>query len=167
MNITIIYGSDSGTTGDIAEKIAGGLNATVKVIDVARVENSDFEEAENLILGSSTWGEGDLQDDWDGFIEALDDIDLSNKKVAVFGLGDQESYGDSFVGAMGTIYEKAKERGATMVGGGVSPEGYTFEESIALVDDVFVGLPLDEDNQDELTDERIAAWCAQLQKEFA
>jgi len=167
MEITMIYGSDGGNTEDIATQIADKLDATVKSIDVSKATADDFTQAQNLILGTSTWGEGDLQSDWEDFIDELDSIDFSGKKVALFGLGDQDGYGDSFVGAMSLLYEKVKEKGATIVGGGVSTDGYDFEESEAVIDGTFVGLPIDEDNQSDLTEERIDNWTTQIQKEFA
>lgn len=90
MQITIIYGSSGGATGDVAESIAEKLSAETNVVDIANASNSDFEDATHLILGTSTWGDGELQDDWDDFFSNLDDIDFSGKKVAFFGLGDQD-----------------------------------------------------------------------------
>lgn len=167
MKIDIIYGSDGGNTSDIAELVASKIDGETNVIDVANAKEEDFTGADVLILGSSTWGEGDLQDDWDSFIEEFASYDLGGKKVALFGLGDQEGYGDSFVGAMGTIYEIAKATGATIIGDGVSTDGYEFEESTAIVDGKFVGLPIDEDNQGELTDQRVSAWVEKLQTQLS
>ena len=47
-------------------------------------------------------------------------------------------------------------------------QGYEFEDSKALTEDkqFFVGLPLDDENQLELTDEFIARWCTQVITEF-
>ena len=45
--------------------------------------------------------------------------------------------------------------------------GYTFDSSIAVVDGKFVGLPLDEVNEDSKTDERISAWAEQVKQEIS
>ncbi len=56
-------------------------------------------------------------------------------------------------------------KGCQLVGK-VSTDGYEYDESRAEVDGQFVGLPLDEENQSNLTDERIKHWVEQLKNEF-
>lgn len=107
-----------------------------------------------------------IQDDWETFYDnELDSIDFSGKKVAYFGEGDQDGYADSFQDAMGMLEEKIAELGGETAGYW-STEGYSFSESKAVRDGKFVGLALDEDNQSELTEERIKRWVAQLKQEF-
>ncbi|HCF81598.1 MAG TPA: flavodoxin, partial [Porphyromonadaceae bacterium] len=118
------------------------------------------------ILGISTWGVKDLQDDWSDFYHKLEKMDLTGKTVALFGLGDSFIYPDSFVDAMGILYETVSEKGATTVGE-VSPDGYQFDYSRALKNGVFVGLPLDEDNDADLTDERIEKWVESLKEHLS
>lgn len=156
MNTTIVvYGSSTGTCEAIAEKIAEKLGC--ESINVQELTSEVIENNQNLILGTSTWGAGELQDDWYDGIEVLKDADLSDKTIALFGCGDCESYGDTFVGGIGELYNAIKESGAQFVGF-VSTDGYTFEDSEAVVDGQFVGLPLDDVNEDDKTDERINAW---------
>jgi flavodoxin I len=116
---------------------------------------------ENLILGTSTWGAGELQDDWYDGLKVLQSADLTGKVIALFGCGDCESYGDTFVGGLGELYDGIKQSGARIVGS-VSTDGYTFDDSAAVVDGKFVGLPLDDVNEDNMTDGRIDAWIAQI-----
>ena len=118
----------------------------------ARVSDHD-----NLILGTSTGGAGELQDDWYDGINQLKSVGLSGKTVALFGCGDAESYPDTFCGGMKELYDAAKEAGANVLEG-VSTEGYTFDDSDAVVDGKFVGLALDDVNEDDKTEERIDAW---------
>lgn len=166
MKITIIYGSDTGNTQSAAEQIAERLaDKSPNLVEVEQASADDFEGADVLFLGTSTWGFGDLQSGWDDFFGTLDDIDLSGKKVALFGLGDGASYPDSFVTAMGLLYDKVIERGATVIGK-VATDGYDYESSEAERDGMFVGLPLDEDNESDQTEERIEAWVASLQSEL-
>jgi len=151
----VIYGSTTGTceaiAGQIAEKLGG-----VECINVADMTADTVAENDNLILGSSTWGAGELQDDWYDGVETLKGADLSGKTVAIFGCGDAESYGDTFCGAMAEIYNAVKDN-ATVVGA-VAADGYTFDDSEAVVDGKFVGLALDDVNESDKTEERIDAW---------
>lgn len=156
MNKTIvIYGSSTGTCQAIAEKIAGKLG--VETLDVQNLDASVVEANDNLLLGTSTWGAGELQDDWYDGLKVLQGADLTGKTIALFGCGDSESYGDTFVSAIGELYNGLKDSGAKFVGS-VSVDGYSFSDSEAVVDGKFVGLPLDEVNEDNLTDGRIDAW---------
>ncbi len=156
MNKTIvIYGSSTGTCQELAEKIAGKLG--VEAINVQDLSADIVKENTNLILGTSTWGAGEMQDDWYDGIKVLQASDLAGKTIAIFGCGDCESYGDTFVGGMGELYNGIKDSGATFVGQ-VATDGYTFDDSDAVIDGEFIGLPLDEVNEDDKTDERIDNW---------
>ena len=84
-----------------------------------------------------------------------------NVLVALFGCGDCESYGDTFCAAMGEIYDALKDSGAEFVGR-VSTDGYTFDDSAAVVDGRFIGLALDDVNEPDKTDDRIAAWTESI-----
>ena len=160
MNKTIVvYGSSTGTCEAIAEKIASKLG--VEVMNVQDLTAEVVAENQNLILGTSTWGAGELQDDWYDGLNILKSADLSGKVIALFGCGDAESYGDTFVGGMGELYAGIKDSGARFVGE-VSTDGYTFDDSSAVVDGQFVGLALDDVNEDDQTDARIDAWVAAI-----
>ena len=155
----VIYGSSTGTCEAIAEKIGSRLGA--EVLNVQDLTADVVATNDNLILGTSTWGAGELQDDWYDGINVLKSADLSSKTIALFGCGDCESYGDTFVGGIGELYDAIKNSGANFVGA-VSTDGYTFDGSAAVVDGQFVGLPLDDVNEDDKTDGRIDAWIAQI-----
>lgn len=168
-NIGLFYGTQTGYTQTAAEMIQKefGGESVVEIYDISKVEPSDFEQYANIIIGCPTWNVGLLQDDWDSFYEnELDNVDFSGKKVAYFGEGDQDGYADSFQDAMGILEEKISEQGGETVGYW-STEGYDFNESKAVRDGKFVGLALDEDNQSDLTEERIKTWVAQLKQEFS
>jgi flavodoxin I len=157
----IIYGSTTGNAASAAESIAAKLGSDATVKEVSAASKSDLDDFDNLILGSSTWGDGELQDDWFGFLPTIKEVGLSGKTVAVFGVGDQFSYSDTYVNAMGELYDAAKAAGANVIGS-TSTDGYSFNESTAVRDGKFVGLALDYDNQGDLSDDRIAAWVAQI-----
>ena len=153
--IGIFYGSSTGTTSELAQKIAKAVGAEANCFDVANASAEDAASFDVLLLGSSTWGIGDLQDDWESFLPELASQNLSGKAVALFGCGDAESYSDTFCGGMKEIYDAAQ--GANILPG-VSTDGYTFDDSDAVVDGKFIGLPLDDVNEDDKTEGRIDAW---------
>lgn len=159
--IGIFYGSTTGVTEDVAGRIAEQLDGA-EVLNISGNEDK-LADYDVLILGASTWGFGDLQDDWQTALDELGSLDLSGKKVAYFGLGDQETFADTFVDAIGIINDEIEKTGATVIGH-TSTDGYTFSGSRALVDGQFLGLALDEVNQSDLTDERVEEWTAELKK---
>lgn len=155
MKTLVLFGSTTGTTESVARMIAGKLAA--EVLNIADAKSSQIAAAERLVLGSSTWGLGELQDDWYDGIDKLKQTDLANKTIAIFGVGDSVGYSDTFCGAMAELYKAVKDSGARLVGA-VSTEGYSFDASEAVVDGQFVGLALDEDNESNRTEERINDW---------
>ncbi|QEQ00433.1 flavodoxin FldA [Thermosynechococcus sp. QKsg1] len=165
--IGLFYGTQTGNTQMIAEKIQSAFAnaAVVELHDIASASPSDFEAYDRLIIGCPTWNVGELQADWEGFYEELDSIDFTGKKVAYFGAGDQVGYADNFGDAIGILEAKISERGGETVGYW-SMAGYEFNASQALRGDRFVGLLIDEDNQSDLTDQRVQQWVAQLKQEF-
>lgn len=158
-NVIVVYGSTTGITEDVAGRIASKLGASA--ISVSEFNADVIAANDVLVLGSSTWGCGELQDDWYDGVETLKAANLSGKKVAVFGCGDSSSYSDTFCDAMSIIASAAEGAGAAMIGK-VSTDGYTFDSSASAVDGKFVGLAIDEVNESDKTDERIAAWVASL-----
>jgi len=163
--IGVFYGSSTGNSEKVAEKIVHAFGTENAIsLNVEDASEKDLKKFEYLVFGTSTWGIGDMQDDWEEFIQVVEKVGLKNKKVALFGLGDQEIYSDSFVDGMSKIFNRIKN--ITNVVGFWPWEGYLFDRSDSLVDDKFVGLVLDEDNQSGLTDERVKGWVAILKKEF-
>lgn len=162
MKIGIFYGSSTGTTEDVANRIASKLK--VDSSDVHNVYKADVQKIEVydvLILGSSTWGCGDMQDDWYDGIKRFKNANLSGKKIALFGLGDSCSYSTTFCDAMGLIKQDLANSGATFVGE-TSVADYIFDSSASVEGGNFVGLALDEVNEPFKTDERIEKWVSSL-----
>ena len=160
MNTTIvIYGSSTGTCEAIADKIASKLGC--ESINVQELTEDIIKNHQNLILGTSTWGAGEMQDDWYDGLKTLQGADLSDKVIAFFGCGDCESYSDTFVGGIGELYNGIKDSGAHFIGS-VDTDGYTFDDSEAVIDGKFIGLPLDDINEDDKTDSRIEDWLSNL-----
>ncbi|NME35258.1 MULTISPECIES: flavodoxin [Fusobacterium] len=153
MKTGIFYGSTTGVTEDIAKRVGELLGADVyEASEINKVDEYEF-----VIFATSTWGMGDLQDSWMDAIETLKTKNLSGKKVGLIGVGDQFGFGDTFVDGIGEIYSVVTEIGGNVVGK-TSTDGYEFSNSRAVVDDEFVGLVIDENNQSDLTEERINKW---------
>lgn len=154
----IFYGSTTGTTESIANLIAEKLGVSqANVRDVGTMTSDMVNGYDVLLLGTSTWGDGELQDDWYDGVKLLKELDLSGKLVGLFGCGDSESYPDTFCDGIGIIYENLKGTGCEFING-VSDSDYTYSSSVAVVDGQFVGLAIDEMNESGKTDERVTAW---------
>lgn len=166
--IGLFFGSSTCYTEIAAEKIVTHIGADlIDLFNLADTPVATMSNYSSLILGIPTWDYGELQEDWENCWDDLDTLDLSTTTVAIYGLGDQLGYPDWFQDAMGYLWAKLKNRGASTVG--LWPvDGYTFKQSRALTDDnqYFVGLALDEDSQFEMTEARIKLWCQQIMREF-
>ncbi len=164
--IGIFYGSTYGMTEKVAQQIkeAFGKSAQVDVYNLKNSTIDDMKKYDNLIFGTSAWGIGEMQDDWERFIVELEDFDFTGKKVALFGLGDQKEYPESFVDGLGTLYCRLPVKDVII--GQWPVEGYNYYFSLADIDGKFVGLVIDQHNQKDKTPERIKKWVAQLKKEF-
>lgn len=151
----VVFGSSMGNTEEAAILIASKLGIS-DIFNIADIDASKLNEYEALIVGSSTWGSGDLQDDWDNF--DFDSLEVEGKTVALFGLGDSAGYSDSFCDAIGVLSEKFSQKGAVLIGQ-VDTNDYNFDSSRAVMDGKFVGLALDNDNENEKTNARVEAWA--------
>ncbi len=159
----VLYGSSTGNTKSIAEKIGSLLSCSV--YDVANNPINEVEHADLLVLGTSTWGFGDLQEDWDSFLKSLTKIDLKGKTIALFGLGDSSTYSDTFVDGMGIIYKALINQGCNFIGK-VDATRYSYDSSEAEVNGEFVGLALDEDSESEKTESRLQEWLGIIKKDL-
>ena len=164
------FGTDTGTTRLKAKKMAKKIGDVAdKPLNVNRTEVEAFLSHDALILGTPTYGINQLPGrstdieagSWEEFLPELENIDFTGKTIALYGLGDQEKYSDRFLDSMIFLYRFFSERGATIIGQW-PVEGYTFEQSQAVVDGQFVGLALDQTRQGLLTDERIDQWLSQI-----
>ncbi|MDE1460550.1 flavodoxin [Spartinivicinus poritis] len=169
LTIGLFYGSSLGNTEAVATKIQQGLAEVAEVVlhDIVESTPETFESYDFLIMGIPTWDFGELQSDYEDQWEMLEQVDFSGKIIALFGLGDQFGYADYFLDAMGALHQLVISQGGITVSEW-PVSGYDFEASKALTEDGqhFVGLALDEDQQFELTDERIADWLELVKDDF-
>ena len=167
MSVGLYYSTTTGNTETVAGYIseASGLEA----VDIGDAEDADFCAHDTIICGAPTWHTGaDTERSgtvWDEFLyDRLPSLDLTGKKVALFGLGDQGGYGDNFCDAVGELYDCLTAQGATVVGM-TSQDGYDHTDSKAVRDGMFAGLLCDEDNQYDQSEARASAWIEQLKGE--
>jgi len=169
--VGIFFGTDTGNTRRIAKEIADTLTPAVaaKPVNIRNSSVEDLLKFDTLILGSPTYGEGQLPglstgnatESWEEFLPKLSGQDFNGKKVAIYGLGNQKGYPGQFVDAMFYLFEQFKQCGATMIGAWET-EGYKFNASKAVIDNHFVGLVLDQDNQKDMTAARLDTWLKML-----
>lgn len=163
--IAILYGSSGGNTESIAGRIKQMLNDKADIYNVEDISVDKIQPYQYLILGASTTGMGDLQDDWEGFLPTFSSkIDFTDKTVAIFGLGDSASFSTSYAEAIHVLHDELKDK--VRIVGKIPDEGYTYDDSAAVVDGKWLGLALDEDNEYEETEERLTKWVEQLKEEF-
>ncbi|MFT7267498.1 MAG: flavodoxin II [Porticoccus sp.] len=173
MTIGLFYGTSTCYTEMVAEKIAANLNrsdnnkATVGLYNITEESLSSMELYDHLIIGTPTWDYGELQEDWEKVWNEIDTLNISDKTVALFGLGDQIGHPEWFLDAMGYLWAKIYAQGGITVGYWPVSE-FKFNQSKAMNanQQYFVGLAIDDKNQFELTDKSISSWCAQVYKEF-
>jgi flavodoxin I len=169
--IAVLFGPTGGNTEKAARKVAEAFGqGQADLFSVKEVQEVDLMPYSILIfggptVGSHTWSDPNQKNDWDIFLTRLYKMNLKGKRCAVFGLGDQVSYSFKFADDIGIIADHAVQAGAELIGL-VDPDGYTFDESKALRNGKFLGLPLDEDNEPEKTQERINLWVSRLKTEF-
>jgi len=165
--VGLFFGSDTGNTEAVAQMIQKELGKhLIDVKDIAKSSKKNIAEYDLLLFGIPTWYYGEAQCDWDDFFPEFEQIDFTDKLVAIFGCGDQEDYAEYFLDAMGMVRDIVEARGGIIIGHWPT-ESYHFEASKGLADSShFVGLGIDEDRQPELTKERVTAWCAQLREEM-
>ncbi|MEY8199170.1 MAG: flavodoxin FldB [Colwellia sp.] len=169
MKIGLFYGSTTCYTEIVAEKIQTIIGADL--VDIFNIKDQPLAlclDYDFIILGISTWDYGELQEDWESMWSDINQIDLSDKIIALYGMGDQVGYTEWFQDALGMLHDQVTAQGATVVGYWPN-QGYDFTASKALTADSsqFVGLSLDEDSQYNLTDERLDTWCEQVLLEYS
>nr|WP_318381717.1 flavodoxin [uncultured Enterobacter sp.] len=173
-NIGIFFGTDTGKTRKIAKLIHSKLGDMAdSPVNINRTSLETFLSYPVLVLGTPTLGDGQLpgidagceEASWHEFMATLSDADLEGKIVALFGLGDQVGYPDNFASALRPLHDTLVKRGATVVGKW-STQGYEFAASAARDAETFVGLVLDQDNQYDLTEERVEQWLADIKPAF-
>ncbi|MGY5351001.1 flavodoxin [Wenyingzhuangia sp. IMCC45533] len=165
--IGLFYGSDTGITEEVTNEVVEYFEE-IEVHEICDVTLNTFNQYQHIILGLSTWYDGDLQSDWGAFFEDFKTIDFTDKKVAIYGLGDQIGYAEYFIDGVGILAEEIIKNGGEVVG--LWPtNGYLQTESKAIVPhnpNLFYGLAIDNDNESNLTEERLKRWIDIIKEKF-
>lgn len=168
MKIGLFYGSTTCYTEIAAEKIQAQFpENTISLFNLKEVSLNECLTFDLLIFGISTWDYGEIQEDWESQWQDIAQLDLNGKIIALYGMGDQIGYTDWFQDALGLLHDQVITQGGYVIGQWPN-NGYEFAASKALSEngEHFVGLALDEDNQYDLSDERIETWCQQINDEI-
>lgn len=168
MKVKIIYGSDTGNTELVASLIASLLEDDVEIFTVDQLTESDWGDDVLYILGIPTWYDGELQSDWEDYFEEFKTIDFTDKTVAIFGLGDQYGYDEWFCDGVGILAKQVLANNGRVLGYTYKDETYDFDTNpkSIITANIFYGLCLDEDNQQELTQDRLVSWIEQIKEEY-
>ena len=162
--IGLFYGTTGGITTGVVDEFEFNLRDEAEIFNVED-GIKELPNFENLILVTPSYGFGELEAHWEKVIEEFKKIDFTGKIVGLVGLGSQTTFGESFVGALKVLYDIVVKNGGTIVGL-TSTEGYKFEDCESIIDGKFMGLVLDEHNQDDMTPDRIYDWLEKVKKEF-
>lgn len=162
----IIYSFNTQKSKKVAEKVIEAFGKEdIEVVNAEELTKDAIEKYENFIVSAPTWFDGELPNYWDEFLPDLEEMDLSKKTFAIFGLGNQKDYPENFCDAIGLLASILEECGAKIIGH-TALEGYTFESSKAQRGNEFIGLPIDQENQARLTNDRVAKWVEKIKGEF-
>jgi len=163
--IGLFYGTTGGRTTGVVDEFEFNLRDEATIFNVAD-GIKELNSFENLILVTPSYGFGELEAHWEAVIEEFKTIDLTGKTIGLVGLGSQTTFGESFVGALEVLYNIILKNGGKIIG--LTPtDGYNFEDCEAIVDNKIMGLVLDEENQDDMTPDRIYEWLEVVKKEFS
>ena len=169
MKIGLFYGTNTGVTEIVSEQLTEILQENgfeVDLFDIANTPVSEMDNYETLIIATPTWNDGELQDDWEEAMADYEEYDFSGKKVGFVGTGDQEAYCDNYLDAIGVMARPVRSSGGTIFGRWPA-DGYVHVTSLGQDEDgMWVGLALDNDNQEELTEPRMRKWVSQIKEEL-
>jgi len=168
MSVGLYFSTTTGNTETVAGYLAG-LTGT-EPTDIGDASADEVAGHEALIIGAPTWHTGADTErsgtSWDEWLyNELPNIDLTGKKIAIFGVGDSAGYTDNFCDATGELYDCFTARGAKVFGMTPSDEGFDYSESKGVVDGKFVGRTFDEDNYPDESEAKAGAWVDQLKSE--
>ncbi len=168
--VGLFFGSNTGNTEAVAYQVQEAFHSvapdSVEVRNIGASSPDDMLKYDYLIFGIPTWNVGQLQDDWEAFLPNFKNMNMEGKKVAIFGLGDQNGYGFNFQDAVGMLADEVMLAGAELYGLWTTKDKYEYNESKAQVEDYFLGLALDQEAQEDMSPVRIKKWVQDVKAEF-
>lgn len=169
--IALIFSPKGGNVDKVSKIIYGKFDSdqiirtSITDLDKKILEEFDYWLVGGSTVGSHNWEDAEDINMWHKFFKLLDSIDMKSKTVAFFGLGDQILYPHHFVDSLGEFQEEFLNRNAKIIGQWPI-EGYKFDHSDGVENDMFYGLAIDEDNQEKLTEGRVDKWLVEIKKGF-
>jgi len=164
--IGIFYGSTRGNTEDLARRIQKEIGRQrADLYNVSKVSPEKLTQYKYLLIGSSTWGIGEAQDDMTEFLPAIVNCNLAGCKVAVFGTANQSDYPDSFADGLGVVVNALKKSGAEVIGE-MPASDFKFKKSMACENGSMIGLVVDDDESSKKGEARLKAWVGKLNECF-
>lgn len=121
--VIVVYASMSGNTEKMADIIIDKLKGFSFIIEKKMMDYCEATELlayDGILIGSYTYGEGEIPFEAEAFFEELSQINLTGQKAAVFGSGD-EAY-SIFCGAVSVFEEQLIDSGATIISDGLKLE---------------------------------------------
>jgi flavodoxin I len=167
----IFFGPLKGSVNRVADKLKNLIGEDkVVMVPVNSATVADIEKYDKIIFGISTVGKDTWKStysnlDWAEFLPEISKTRYEGKTIAIFGLGDHITYAATFVDHIAVLARELIDNGA-ILSGQVDADEYEFHESESVVDGKFLGLPIDEDFEPELTDERLEKWVKQISADF-
>ena len=162
--IGLFYAPSGGSVHKVAKRIKQKIkDRKVDMLYIRDVKPEDFLNYRNIILVSSTSGKdawnNDETDEWAAFMPGLQKLRLDGRRIALVGLGNSVLYPNNFVDGLSNFADLIEEKGGILIGK-TETDGYTYTLSRSIQDNLFMGLPLDEDNEANQTDARIEKWLS-------
>ena len=167
--IGLFFGSSTDNTkiaSDFIYEYIKNEGCEIEMHNIADADPEDILEYDNIIIGCPTWHIGELQEDWDAIFLKYEELDFSGKTAAFFGCGDQVGYPDNFLDAIGILAKPFIEKGGNLIGKCKRDE-YDFNDSVALEDDMLLGLGLDYDNDEDLCEGQMIMWIEDIIEDFS
>ncbi len=168
----LLYSPEGGNVNSVTNKLGEMIgNDKVDIIPVNKVVKEDVDKYSQIIflgstVGADHWSNESVVNEWPEFFRKVDEISFEDKKVAIVGLGNSVLYPEHFADGMAHLYNTITKKKAEIFGF-VDAKDYTFTDSEAVnAEGFFCGLPIDEDNEDELTTERLEKWISILKPDF-
>lgn len=134
--VLISYATMSGNTQKVADHIAQELSkympeVETKLVDMMELTEEQFAEYDLVMLGSSTWTDGDYNPISLEFFSQLQGTttDFSKLRFAIFGLG--ESYYPEFCTVVDKMAQVLKSKNGIIIGEPLKLDGYVDDNMLS------------------------------------